>query len=281
MTDPIAHGQPTHDPSLVVPATAATGFTLGADAYERARPDYPAAAVAQLVERLDLRPGRTVLDLGAGTGKLTRLLVPSGAHVIAVEPLDAMRARLEAVSPEVEALAGTAEAIPLPDASVDAVTVAQAFHWFDAPAALAELHRVLRPDGLLALAWNVRDERVAWVKAMGDIVDELIGGEPRHRMEDWLPEARRSAWFEYLEVTETPHAQRLTRDGVIDRLGSISVVAAAAPELRARTEARVRELLDADPVTAGRDVVELPYTTRVHWLRRRAGHPLEPATNRP
>jgi SAM-dependent methyltransferase len=180
-----------------------------------------------------------------------------------------MRAKLEAAAPGVTSLAGTAEAIPLPDASVDAVTCAQAFHWFETGQALAELHRVLRPGGLLVLAWNVRDEGVAWVKAMGDIVDELIGGEPRHRMEDWLPEARRSPHFEYLEVTATRHGQRLTREGVIDRLRSISVVAAATPELRARTEARVREVLDADPATAGREMVELPYTTRLHWLRRR------------
>ena len=141
---------------------------------------------------MDLRPGRTVLDLGAGTGKLTRLLLPSGATVIAVEPLDAMRDRLEAAVPDATSLDGTAEAIPLPDGWVDAVTCAQAFHWFDAPHAFEELHRVLRADGLLALLWNVRDESVTWVRAMGDIVDELVGGEPRHKLELWLPEARRT-----------------------------------------------------------------------------------------
>lgn len=255
-------------PSAAIPETAAKGFTLGADAYERSRPDYPAAAVAQLVERLDLRPGRTVLDLGAGTGKLTRLLVPSGADVIAVEPLAAMRAKLEAVAPTVRSLDGTAEAIPVPDGSVDAVTCAQAFHWFDAPVAFAELHRILRPGGLVALAWNVRDETVTWVRTMGDIVEELIGGEPRHQMERWLPEAEATPFFDYLELTTTPHAQRLTPDGVVDRLGSISVVAAASAEDRARTEARVRELLATDPVTAGRAEILLPYTTKLHWLRR-------------
>jgi SAM-dependent methyltransferase len=261
MTDP--------RPSSAVPGTAARGFTAGADAYERSRPDYPGAAVDALVERLDLRPGRTVLDLGAGTGKLTRLLVPSGATVIAVEPLDAMRERLEAAAPGVTSLAGTAEAIPLPDASVDAVTCAQAFHWFDAARAFEELHRVLRADGLVALLWNVRDESVTWVRTMGDIVEELVGGEPRHQLELWLPEARRTPWFEYLERTETPHAQELTPDGVIDRLRSISVVAAAPPDRRADVEARVAELLRTDPVTAGHGVVRLPYTTKIHWLRRR------------
>jgi SAM-dependent methyltransferase len=256
-------------PSPTVADTAARGFTAGVDAYERSRPDYPAAAVEALVERMGLRPGRTVLDLGAGTGKLTRLLVPSGATIIAVEPLDAMRARLGAAAPTVRSLDGTAEAIPLADASVDAVTCAQAFHWFDAPRAFEELHRVVRGDGLVALLWNVRDERIGWVRAMGDIVEELVGGEPRHQLELWLPEARRTPWFEYLEATETPHVQALSPDGVIDRLRSISVVAAAPAERRGDVEARVAELLRTDPVTAGMDVVRLPYTTRIHWLRRR------------
>jgi SAM-dependent methyltransferase len=259
-------------PEPAVSGTAARGFTAGVDAYERSRPDYPVAAVNALVARMDLRPGRTVLDLGAGTGKLTRLLVPSGATVVAVEPLEAMRARLEAAAPAVTSLSGTAEAIPLPDASVDAATCAQAFHWFEPQRAFAELHRVIRADGLLALIWNVRDESITWVRTMGDIVDELVGGEPRHKLEEWLPEARRTPLFEYLEVTETPHAQELTPDGVIDRLRSISVVAAAAPERRADVETRVAELLRTDPVTAGLDVIRLPYSTRIHWLRRRP-HP--------
>jgi SAM-dependent methyltransferase len=258
---------PRREPAIS--GTAARGFTAGVDAYERSRPDYPPAAVEALVSRMDLRPGRTVLDLGAGTGKLTRLLVPSGATVVAVEPVEAMRARLEAATPSATSLEGTAEAIPMPDASVDAVTCAQAFHWFDAPRAFAELYRVMRPDGLLALIWNVRDESITWVRAMGDIVDELVGGEPRHKLELWLPEARRTPLFEYLELTETPHAQDLTPDGVIDRLRSISVVAAAPPERRADVEARVADLIRTDTVTAGLDVIRLPYTTRIHWLRRR------------
>src|SRR4051812_14642008 len=134
------------DPLVDIHDTAARGFTAGADAYERSRPDYPAAAVAEIVERLDLRPGRTIVDLGAGTGKLTRLLVPSGARIIAVEPLDAMRAKLAMTAPSADAIAGTAEAIPLPDGSVDGVTCGQAFHWFDARRAFAELHRVVRPE---------------------------------------------------------------------------------------------------------------------------------------
>ena len=135
---------------------AEEGFARAAGVYERGRPGYPAATVSYLVQRLGLSPERTVVDLGAGTGKLTRLLVPSGARVVAVEPVRAMRELIPAGA--IEVLAGSAEAIPLPDASADAVTVAQAFHWFRAEDARAEIDRVLRPGGALAIVTNVRDE---------------------------------------------------------------------------------------------------------------------------
>src|SRR5712691_5505668 len=137
---------------------ATRGFAA-ADVYERGRPDYPAAAVERIVDRLGLRPGTTVLDLAAGTGKLTRLLVPSGANIVAVEPLHEMRAELERRVPRVATMNGTAEKIPLSDAYVDAVTVASAFHWFREEQALREIRRVLKPGGGIALVWNARDER--------------------------------------------------------------------------------------------------------------------------
>src|ERR1700761_4890891 len=126
---------------------ARRGFQVGAAAYERGRPSYPGEAIAWLAEDLDLGPGRTVLDVGAGTGKLTRELVASGASVVAVEPVPAMRAVLEQTVPGAQAMDGTAEALPFGDQSVDAIAVAQAFHWFDVPRTLAEFHRVLRPTG--------------------------------------------------------------------------------------------------------------------------------------
>ena len=134
---------------------AAAGFGASVNAYERGRPGYPSAAIRWLARRLPLKAGVTVVDLAAGTGKLSRPLVSTGARVIAIEPLEAMR---RAIGPGIEAREGTAEAIPLPDASVDAVSVGQAFHWFDGKLALAEMHRVLRPSGMLALLWT----RVGW-----------------------------------------------------------------------------------------------------------------------
>jgi SAM-dependent methyltransferase len=231
---------------------AARGFGLAADAYERGRPDYPAAAIDWLVERLDLRPGRTVLDLAAGTGKLTRLLVSTGAEVIAVEPIEEMRAKIEGA----RVLAGTAEAIPLEDASVDAVTVAQAFHWFNADEALAEIHRVLRPGGGLALVWNVRDEQEPLHAAVSAILAPLEHGVPR---------GRRKKWAEVIGATETvtfQHEQLVDEDGLVERFTSVSFVAAAPPEVRADVEEQLRSLARE----AGTPV-RLPYVTEIYLAR--------------
>jgi ubiquinone/menaquinone biosynthesis C-methylase UbiE len=148
----------------VIHPTAATGFAAAAAEYERGRPGYPPAAL----RALELAPGLTVLDLAAGTGKLTRALAESGATVIAVEPVAEMRAALPS---SVRAVDGTAERIPLEDGAVELVTVAQAFHWFDGAAALAEIHRVLRPGGRLALIWNRRLEG----DPLNQAIDELFG----------------------------------------------------------------------------------------------------------
>src|SRR5439155_11730600 len=142
-----------------------------AESYERRRPSYPSEIVAWIVRRLGIGPVTTVVDVGAGTGKLTRQLVPTGARVIAVEPLDEMRAQLEAAAPGVRALSGSAEALPLGDATADAITVASAMHWFDPDRALPELHRVLKPGGGLAVLGNARD----LAQPLQAAVQEIIG----------------------------------------------------------------------------------------------------------
>jgi SAM-dependent methyltransferase len=219
--------------------TAARGFGAAAEAYERGRPGYPEAAVAWLAERLRLGPGRTALDLAAGTGKLTRQLVPTGARVIAVEPTEGMRRQLERVLPGIEALPGTAEEIPLPDGSVDAVTVAQAFHWFRYEEALPEIHRVLRPGGGLALIWNSRDLDDPLQAELERILARYRGrlGE----FPDWRPPLGASGLFGPVEEATFRFKQHLDIDTLVERVHSISVIAALPERERRRVLARVRE----------------------------------------
>jgi len=242
---------------------AARGFGLVADVYERGRPDYPKAAVKRLVERLDLRPGRTVLDLAAGTGKLTRLLVPSGANVIASEPIPEMRAELERRVPQAIAMGGTAERIPLVDQYVDAVTVAQAFHWFEAEQALREIRRVLRPGGGLALIWNTRDDRNQLNNAISGILEPLSRDTPRRRQRDARAILDESGLFTKCQTALFKHRQKLDEEGLVERVLSISFVAAAARDVRADVEQQVRALARERD---GR--IRLPYVTELYLAFR-------------
>ncbi len=244
---------------------AARGFPRAAEDYERGRPGYPPDAVARLVEALRIGPGRHVLDLAAGTGKLTRALEPSGAALVAVEPVAEMRAMLERASPAVQTVDGVAEAIPLAEDSVDAVVVGSAFHWFDGGPALAEIRRVLRPVGGLGLLWNVRDESVPWVAALTEIMEPHRGAAPRYAAGAWRAALERSRLFSPLESASFRHVQRLPPEGVVARVASVSFVAALPAGKRARVLDRVRRLLERDPVTRGRTLVELPYRTDVFW----------------
>lgn len=230
---------------------ATRGFA-DSDRYERGRPGYPRAAVDAIVAELGLRPGRTVLDLAAGTGKLTRLLVPSGANVVAVEPVREMREKLEGFV----ALAGTAEHIPLTHASVDGVTVAQAFHWFDAERALREIHRVLRPGGGLALIWNARDERQPLQAALSEIFDRYEGDTPRRNQRDWTSLLAESGLFERTARMVFEHVQQVDEQAVVDRVLSVSFMASLPREEQEVVEQEVREL--------ARDATELSYMTELY-----------------
>ncbi|MGH9288952.1 MAG: class I SAM-dependent methyltransferase [Acidimicrobiales bacterium] len=248
---------------------AALGFDRNAVAYERARPSYPAEVVAHVVGHGAIGPGRRVLDLAAGTGKLTRLLVPTGAGVVAVEPVPGMRDQLATALPGIEVLDGTAEDLPLPDASVDAVSVAQAFHWFDAPVALAEIRRVLRPGCHLFLIWNTRNRGHDWVRAFGDL---LVDGPDAERPYDSyydvdygaLVASAGAGGFTPVELWAHAWEQPCDPDLLVARAESVSVVGALAEDDRTRVLDRVRELARTHPDLAGRPTFGFPYVTRVY-----------------
>ncbi len=247
---------------MTINPVAGAGFTAGAEAYERGRPSYPQAAVDRLIRELAIGPGRLVVDLAAGTGKLTRLLVPSGAEVVAIEPVTAMRQQLRMALPGVPVAAGTAEALPLGPGRVDAVTVAQAFHWFDAERALAEIARALRPGGGLGLIWNERDESVPWVKELGRAIRWDVS-MPYHMGTDWRTVVDASGRFTPMGRQQFPYGQELDVDALADRVASTSYVAAMTEAERAPLLGRVRALVDGFPPR-----FTLPYVTETFWCRR-------------
>ena len=247
---------------------AAQGFGSAAGAYEQGRPTYPAPAVEWLTERLGLGPGRVVCDLGAGTGKLTRLLDASGAHVIAAEPLAGMRSVLAGACPEAAVVAAAAEALPFRTASLDALLVAQAFHWFDTGPSLGEAARVLRPGGGVALIWNAWDDDVPWVAAMHQVVADAgatAQWQRGHFSRAWAGDALAAHdGFGAVATARFPHAQMLDRAGVVDRVATTSHIVTADTATRDATLAAVREILDHDPSTADREVIPFPYVTEIY-----------------
>jgi ubiquinone/menaquinone biosynthesis C-methylase UbiE len=246
---------------------ASIGFQRAADAYERGRPEYPAAAVERLVRALKIAAGSRVVELGAGTGKFTKALLATGAEIIAVEPVEAMRRKLAERLPSLPVVDGTAEAIPLPDASVDAVVAAQAFHWFRGEEALAEIHRVLKPGGGLGLIWNARDESLGWVRGLTEIIEPYEGSAPRYKSFQWKSAFESTGLFSPLEKAEFVHIQTIPAEAIEDRIASISFIAALPDSTRATVLEQVRELVRADPAVRGLKEVEFPYRTDVYWCR--------------
>lgn len=243
-----------------VRAARAASFGVVAEAYERARPGYPDEAVRWLLGDAAL----TVVDVGAGTGKLTRQLVAAGHDVIAVEPLPEMLAQLRSVVPQARAVSGSAEAMPLPPACADAIVAAQAFHWFDHDRALREMARVLRPGGVLALIWNMRDDSVQWMARLSELLgDERIDyeGYSWDRVAD-------TGLFTPLEHRTFPFSQRVDRETLRSLVTSRSYVATLSPDERETLLAAVDRVYDD---AAGPDGAVVPYVTHAFRAVARAG----------
>jgi ubiquinone/menaquinone biosynthesis C-methylase UbiE len=203
-----------------------------------------------------------VLDLGAGTGKLTRALVQTGARVIAVEPGEQMLDQLRRAVPGAEALHGAAEDIPLPDGSVDAATMGQSFHWFRHDEAIPELHRVLRPEGGIGLIWNWRDQESELQERLNDLIEPFVP-PGRHRGKPYTGPLESSALFSAPEKREFRFAQRLDAQGVVDRIASISFIASAGEEERRQLTERLRAFVAAEG-----GAVDLLYVTVVYVSRK-------------
>jgi SAM-dependent methyltransferase len=236
----------------------ARSFESVAGLYERTRPEYPPAAVDWAVERLGIDMRSTVLDLGAGTGKLTRALVPRAGRVIAVEPGPAMLAELLGAVPEAGALLGAAEAIPLPDDSVDAVVCGQSFHWFRAAEALPEIRRVLRRGGGLGLIWNLRHPEDELQQEVGTLLEPFVpvGRAP---VPTTVAQLVQETGFGEVATHSVSFEHELDADGVVARVASISFVAAAGAEHQAMLEQSLREL-----VAARGGVVTFRYVTEAY-----------------
>lgn len=243
----------------------AASFGIAAAAYEQGRPPYPPAAIGWLLPT----DAAHVLDLGAGTGKLTRLLRDRGLEVTAVEPSEGMRDQLRRAVPGITVLAGTAEQIPLPGRSVDTVLVAQAWHWVNPAAAVPEVARVLAPGGWLGLLWNIRDERQDWVAALGAIMRSgRTGACEAHPGTASISQAPPiGPPFGPVERHDVTWVHHLSPDSLIDMVASRSYVITLPASEREEVLGEVRRLMRTHPALAGADEIALPYVTRCSRTR--------------
>ena len=255
---------PIHD-------AAARGFERGAGDYEKGRPSYPPAVLDVLEREGVLDGGSTVVDVGAGTGKFTRLLFERVDDVIAVEPVSGMRERYAANFPGHRVLDGTAEAIPLPDGSADVVTIAQAFHWMEASAALDEIARVVRPGGWLVLIWNTRDPDEPWTSRIEEVLDRLAGDAPRFRSSDptWRRPIDDHVAFGDLRTATLRNDVPMDLETMLARIASTSYVSALPDDRRAEVLDEVAELVRTGPMAEQGPAFVERYRTELFWCPRR------------
>jgi len=248
---------------------AAEGFSNEAIRYEKGRPGYPQEALEILQEQFNLAPEARILDLGAGTGKWTRQIIQHYSNTVALEPVADMAAQLKNVCSRVEILQSTAEAIPLPDASVDLVTCAQAFHWFDFSKALLEIDRVLVSHGGMLLLWNTRDYSRSWLGELSKGSPFPGDGQHSARPEEEWKKVPEWELFESLSVQHVNWELNQTKDEIVDGILSLSRYAILPALEKEEMRNQMLDRLNSHPATRNRKLLPFPYRTDIVWTKKR------------
>lgn len=254
---------------VLLQAPSYVGYEIVASAYEKGRPDYPQTAMAHFISALKLEPGKWVLDLAAGTGKLSKAVQESGVDLVGVEPVLEMRKIFSRELPGVSILEGSAEQIPLEDGAVDCVMVGTAFHWFDGEKALNEIARVLKPRGKLGLIWNIFDKQAPWVREVRALLEkEMVQQNPTHDSLEWKNAFDETTLFGPLLHLTYSYCYPGTAQDVVNRVFSAKVLGMVSAEKRDEIVSRVLHILDTHPATRGKEIFDIPYRVEIYWTQK-------------
>lgn len=248
---------------------AEQGFASAAELYQQVRPNYPAEIVTWLREDLELNTQSTAIDLGAGTGKFLDYLKQATPNIVAVEPIAEMLNQLKIVHPEVQTQQASSDQILLNSNSVDAILCAQSFHWFANTQTLSEMHRVLKPSGRLGLVWNQRDERVDWVKALADFIQQFEADTPRFHSGEWQNVFEQQNLFAHLgQKVFVQHQVGTVEDVVSQRLLSTSFIAAMPQTQQLELKQQFEDIVEQYTGKRAQDQIAFPYITYAFHYQR-------------